>query len=107
MIHTGSRGFGYQVCDDSIREMMKASEKYGIYLPDRQLCAAPFGSPEVGNISPPWERSDYAFANRQMITHWIGRLWKTFCTQVTTFLACHSFMSMPQYCKAGETSCWQ
>jgi len=72
MIHTGSRGFGYQVCDDSIREMMKASEKYGIYLPDRQLCAAPFGSPEGRKyFAAMGAAANYAFANRQMITHWI------------------------------------
>ncbi len=72
MVHTGSRGFGYQVCDDSIREMMRASEKYGIYLPDRQLCAAPFGSPEGQRyFSAMAAAANYAFANRQMITHWI------------------------------------
>ena len=46
IIHTGSRGFGYQVCDDYIRKMVKAAEKYGIELPDRQLCCAPFKSSE-------------------------------------------------------------
>ena len=72
MIHTGSRGFGYQVCDDSIREMMKASEKYGIYLPDKQLCAAPFESPEGRRyFAAMGAAANYAFANRQMITHWV------------------------------------
>ncbi len=37
LIHSGSRGFGYQICDDSLRMMMQASKKYGIELPDRQL----------------------------------------------------------------------
>jgi len=41
MIHTGSRGLGYQVCDESIRQMLQAAEKYGITLVDRQLCCAP------------------------------------------------------------------
>lgn len=72
MVHTGSRGFGYQICDDSIREMMRASEKYGIHLPDRQLCAAPFKSPEGQRyFSAMAAAANYAFANRQMITHWI------------------------------------
>jgi tRNA-splicing ligase RtcB len=72
MVHTGSRGFGYQVCDDSIREMMRASEKYGIHLPDRQLCAAPFASPEGQRyFSAMGAAANYAFANRQMITHWV------------------------------------
>ncbi len=72
MIHTGSRGLGYQICDDSIREMIKASEKYGIILPDRQLCCAPLDSPEgkryLGAMAA---AANYAFANRQMITHWV------------------------------------
>jgi len=72
MIHTGSRGLGYQICDDSIREMIKASDKYGIILPDRQLCCAPIDSPEgkryLGAMAA---AANYAFANRQMITHWV------------------------------------
>lgn len=82
MIHTGSRGFGYQVCDDYIREMMKASEKYGIYLPDKQLCCAPIESPEGKRyLSAMAAAANYAFANRQMITHWVRetleRIFKT------------------------------
>ena len=46
-IHSGSRGLGYQVCDDSLEAMVRASGKYGITLPDRQLCCAPLGSPEA------------------------------------------------------------
>lgn len=72
MVHTGSRGLGYQVCDDYIRQMIKASEKYGIALPDRQLCCAPFGSPEGQRyFSAMAAAANYAFANRQMITHWV------------------------------------
>lgn len=72
LIHTGSRGFGYQICDDYIREMLKASEKYGIYLPDRQLCCAPIKSPEGRRyLSAMACAANYAFANRQMITHWV------------------------------------
>ena len=37
MIHSGSRGFGYQVCDDALAMLRKVPEKYGIDLPDRQL----------------------------------------------------------------------
>ncbi len=72
MIHSGSRGLGYQVCDDYIRQMIKASEKYGIHLPDRQLCCAPFDSPEGQRyFSAMAAAANYAFANRQMMTHWV------------------------------------
>src|SRR5439155_18648103 len=46
MIHSGSRGLGYQVCDDALAMLRKAPEKYGIGLPDRQLACAPIDSPE-------------------------------------------------------------
>ncbi len=72
MIHTGSRGLGYQICDDSIREMLRASVKYGISLPDKQLCAAPLNSPEGKKyFSAMGAAANYAFANRQMIMHWV------------------------------------
>jgi len=71
-IHTGSRGYGYQICDDSIRTMLRASEKYGVQLPDRQLCCAPIRSPEgEAYIAQMACGANYAFANRQMITHYV------------------------------------
>lgn len=71
IIHTGSRGFGHQVCDEAIKVMLKASEKYGIELPDRQLCCAPIQSAEGKNYLAQMACAmNFAFANRQMITHW-------------------------------------
>jgi tRNA-splicing ligase RtcB len=71
-VHTGSRGFGHQVCDDSIRVMMNAARKYKIDLPDPQLCCAPISSVEgqhyLGAMAC---AANFAFANRQMITHWV------------------------------------
>ncbi|MBN1154942.1 RtcB family protein [candidate division KSB1 bacterium] len=70
-IHTGSRGFGYQICDDSIKKMLRASEKYDIYLPDKQLCCAPIRSPEGKEYLAAMACAiNYAFANRQVISHW-------------------------------------
>src|SRR5262249_44379835 len=46
MIHSGSRGLGYQVCDDALAQLRGVPEKYGIHLPDRQLACAPIDSPE-------------------------------------------------------------
>ena len=71
IVHTGSRGFGHQVCDDYIRVMLRASEKYGIELPDRQLCCAPITSPEGQQYFGAMVCAvNFAFCNRQMITHW-------------------------------------
>jgi len=72
IVHTGSRGFGYQVCDDFIRKMLRASEKYGIDLPDKQLSCAPFQSPEGQEYFGAMNAAiNYAFANRQVISQWI------------------------------------
>ena len=77
MVHTGSRGLGYQICDDYIREMLRASEKYGIYLADRQLCCAPVASEEGQRyLSAMAAAANFAFANRQMITHWVREVFE-------------------------------
>jgi tRNA-splicing ligase RtcB len=71
-VHTGSRGLGYQVCDDSIKIMQRATAKYGISIPDRQLCCAPLTSPEAQEyIGAMYGAANFAFANRQLITHWV------------------------------------
>ncbi len=70
-IHSGSRGLGHQVCTDHLKLMIEASAKYGIELPDRQLCCAPIRSPEgkryLGAMAA---AANYAFANRQVMSHW-------------------------------------
>ncbi len=72
LIHTGSRGFGHQVCTDYLSVMMNAIKKYNISLPDRQLACAPIESPEGKNyFSAMVCAANYAWANRQCITHWI------------------------------------
>ena len=72
IIHTGSRGLGHQVCDDYIKILMKSTQKYGIELPDRQLCCAPIASEEGRQyLAAMAGAANYAFANRQIIFHWV------------------------------------
>jgi tRNA-splicing ligase RtcB len=72
LIHTGSRGLGHQVCDDYIRAMGSAVQRYGINLPDRQLACAPVQSPEGRDYLAAMAcAANYAWANRQCITHWV------------------------------------
>jgi tRNA-splicing ligase RtcB len=69
MIHTGSRGLGYQVCDDSLKVMQKAVKKYDIKINDRQLACAPFKSDEGQRYFRAMKcAANYAWANRQVIT---------------------------------------
>ncbi len=72
MIHSGSRGFGYQVCSDSLKFMRNAPEKYGFKIPDKQLACAPINSEEgkayLGQMN---SAANYAWANRQVMTHFV------------------------------------
>jgi len=77
MIHCGSRGFGHQIASDYIRFM---EEKIGFTgLPDRELINAPFHS----DLGQKYYKAmccavNYAFCNRQMITHWTRETFKEF-----------------------------
>jgi tRNA-splicing ligase RtcB len=72
MIHTGSRGFGHQVCTDHLRVLESAVKKYNIWLPDRQLACAPVNSPEGQSYLKAMAcAANFAWTNRQMIVHWV------------------------------------
>src|SRR5262245_41683942 len=68
MIHSGSRGLGYQVCDDALRSLRGAPAKYGIRLPDQQLVCAPVNSPEGQEyLGAMCAAANYGFCNRQLL----------------------------------------
>jgi len=70
IIHSGSRGFGYQVCDDALSDMDTAMNTYNIELPDRQLACTPIDSPEGQKYIRGMQCAiNYAFANRQVMAH--------------------------------------
>jgi len=67
-IHSGSRGFGHQICEESLAGMVRAAARYGIDLPDRQLCCAPLGSPEADRyLAAMAAAANFAFVNRQVM----------------------------------------
>ncbi len=72
MIHSGSRGLGYQVCDDALKMLRDAPARYGIELPDRQLVCAPIesrhGQSYLGAMRA---AANFAFCNRQLL------MWQT------------------------------
>ena len=79
MIHTGSRGFGYQVCDEHVKTWIEVARKYGINLPDRQLAAAPINSKEGADyIAAMACGANYAWNNRQCIMHWVRQVFMAF-----------------------------
>lgn len=71
LIHSGSRGLGHQVCTDYLDIMQGGMKKYGINVVDRQLACVPIQSKEGSDyLSAMAASANFAFANRQMITHW-------------------------------------
>ncbi|UCH77590.1 MAG: RtcB family protein [Candidatus Coatesbacteria bacterium] len=71
MIHSGSRGLGYQVCEDWVKVMRAAMAKYRITVPDQQLACAPVTSAEgSGYLGAMNAAANYAWANRQIMMHW-------------------------------------
>lgn len=111
LLHSGSRGFGYQVCDDYLRTMIKASSRYGIELPDRQLCAAPLSSPEAKQYFAAMACAvNFAFANRQMMTHFVREAFERFFGRSASHLGlglvydvCHNIAKWEQHQVGKET----
>lgn len=79
MIHCGSRGLGHQVCSDYLREFIPLMiNKYKIKVPDREFACVPFDSPEGKRaLAASGAAANYAWVNRQMITHFVRKAWKT------------------------------
>jgi tRNA-splicing ligase RtcB len=78
MIHCGSRGLGHQVATDYIREFMGLMDKYKIKVPDREFACVPFNSPDGQRaMAASACAANYAWANRQMIAHFVRKAWKS------------------------------
>ena len=109
-VHTGSRGLGHQVCDDYIRVMMDAAKKYQIELPDAQLCCAPVSSSEGKRYFEAMAcAANFAFTNRQMITHWVRETFEKFFRMSPKDLkldliydVCHNIAKMETHTINGE-----
>jgi len=77
MIHTGSRGLGHQNCTDYLGVTVRAYQKYKIKLPDKELACVPFKSEEGQRFFKAMSAAcNYAWANRQMITHYVRKSWE-------------------------------
>jgi tRNA-splicing ligase RtcB len=70
LIHSGSRGFGHQICTDYVRTMEGALARYGIELVDRQLACAPLSSSEGQRYLAAMAcAANFAWANRAVLAH--------------------------------------
>jgi tRNA-splicing ligase RtcB (3'-phosphate/5'-hydroxy nucleic acid ligase) len=77
LIHSGSRGLGYQVCDDYLARMVKNSSALGVSLPDRQLACAWLDSGQGRDYLDAMAcAANYAWANRQILMHWTREIFE-------------------------------
>jgi tRNA-splicing ligase RtcB len=82
-IHTGSRGFGHQICADYVKDFQSASKKYGIELVDRGLACAPFSSNEGKSYYNAMNAAaNFAFVNRQLIANKIKEIFLRFTKKI-------------------------
>lgn len=111
MIHSGSRGLGYQVCDDALAQLRKVPEKYGIALPDRQLACAPIRSPEgQAYLGAMRAAANYAWCNRQLLMQQtrdvfetvFGRSWRDLDMELIYDVA-HNIAKFERHEVAGRT----
>jgi len=115
LIHTGSRGFGHQICTDYVGLLGEAVKRYGISLPDRQLACAPINSPEGQDYLAAMAcAANYAWANRQFILHWVRECFmKVFGKSLQelgmrqVYDVCHNIAKIEEYTVDGkkETLC--
>jgi tRNA-splicing ligase RtcB len=110
MIHSGSRGLGYQVCDDALGNLRGAPEKYGIHLPDRQLACAPVNSPEGQHyIAAMRAAANFAWCNRQLLMQQtrdvfakiFGRTWQELQMNLV-YDVCHNIAKLEEHQVAGS-----
>lgn len=110
MIHSGSRGLGYQVCDDALAMLRKAPEKYGIQLPDRQLACAPVHSPEGEKyLAAMRAAANFAWCNRQLLMHQarevfeavFGRKWEELQMNLV-YDVCHNIAKFEEHEVGGR-----
>ena len=110
LIHTGSRGFGHEVCTDYVRLLGEAVKKYSISLPDRQLACAPVKSAEGQDYLAAMAcAANYAWTNRQCITHWtresfakvFGKSWRELGLEQVYDVA-HNIAKIEEYTIDGK-----
>lgn len=106
MIHTGSRGLGYQVCSEYIDLALNCSKKYQIDLIDKELAALPLTSPEGQSyLGAMAAAANFAFANRQIISFWVQNIFKNhfaeFKSEVVYDL-CHNIAKWEEFHLPGQ-----
>jgi tRNA-splicing ligase RtcB (3'-phosphate/5'-hydroxy nucleic acid ligase) len=110
LIHSGSRGLGYQVCDDALGMLRGVPERYGITLPDRQLACAPAQSHEGQKyLGAMRAAANFAWCNRQLLMwqtreafeHILGQPWQSMQMNLL-YDVCHNIAKLEEHTVGGE-----
>ncbi len=107
MVHTGSRGFGHQIVTEYLKIMFSAAKKYGINLPDKELVCAPIKSSEAQKyLSAMYCAVNYAFCNREIITHIVREsfkeVFKEDCGIRLMYDVCHNIAKFEEHKVDGK-----
>ncbi|HET9177381.1 MAG TPA: RtcB family protein [Terriglobia bacterium] len=107
LIHSGSRGFGHQVCTDYLRDMDPAMRRYKLEVPDRQLACVPANSPEGhAYLGAMRASANFAWANRQGITHFTREAFKRIFGQKehlrVVYDVCHNIAKLERHTVNGR-----
>jgi tRNA-splicing ligase RtcB len=110
IIHSGSRGLGYQTCDDALRAMGPAMARHGIRLPDRQLACTPIRSAEGQRYLAAMAcAANYAWVNRQVMMGLAERAFEEVLDATPRALGfglvydvCHNMAKFEVHAVAGE-----
>jgi tRNA-splicing ligase RtcB len=112
MIHSGSRGLGYQVCDDYLRRIRPRLAEYDFELPDAQLAAAPIDSPEGEEYLAAMRcAANYAWCNRQVMLHNVRRTFERVLgigpsdlRMSLVYDVCHNIAKVEEHAVDGRTA---
>lgn len=108
LIHSGSRGFGHQVCQDFLNDFIQKG--FAKNLPDRQLVAAPIMSSEGKQY---WAAmaaaANFAFNNRQQILHFVRLAFQKVCRLELTSIrllydVCHNIGKIETHLVEGKAT---
>jgi tRNA-splicing ligase RtcB (3'-phosphate/5'-hydroxy nucleic acid ligase) len=106
LMHSGSRGLGHQVCTDYLEVMQAAMKKYDISIVDRQLACVPIQSIEGQEyLAAMAAAANFAFANRQMITHWTRQAFRRILGTDdlrVVYDVCHNIAKRERHSVAGR-----
>ncbi len=101
MIHTGSRGLGYQICSEYIDLGLNCADKFGIDLVDKELAALPLQSQEGKNyLGAMAAAANFAFTNRQIISFWVKSIFKNHFPELKTevlYDICHNIAKWEEF----------